>query len=146
MRHTENPGVVWTVYSGIIQGHSAIFNHVQAYRGTLRQIEAYLGKFRTLCNPRICNRAILRTLAHNPRHLQKPVEHLRWSGIFIQAFSRIFRDIQGYWFRYSHTHGHALGRGGSLPCPFLKIQKSVLIVENKALIVSIFGLSLLFKK
>ena len=33
LRHTENPDVIRTVYSGIfrhIQGHSAIFCHVQA--------------------------------------------------------------------------------------------------------------------
>ena len=32
--HIENPGIVRTVYSGIfrhIQGHSAIFSHIQAY-------------------------------------------------------------------------------------------------------------------
>ena len=44
--HIKNPGVVRTVYSGIfrpVQGHSAIFSHVQAYWRTLRYIEAYLG-------------------------------------------------------------------------------------------------------
>ena len=33
-RHIEYPGIVRTVYSGIlrhIQGHSAIFSHLQAY-------------------------------------------------------------------------------------------------------------------
>ena len=38
--------LVTVVYSGIfwpIRGHSAIFNHVQVYWGTLRHIEAYLG-------------------------------------------------------------------------------------------------------
>ena len=44
--HIKNPGIVRTVYSGIfrpIQGHSAIFSHVQAYWQTLRYIEVYLG-------------------------------------------------------------------------------------------------------
>ena len=44
--HIKNPGIVRTVYSGIfrpIQGHSAIFSHVQAYWRTLRYIGVYLG-------------------------------------------------------------------------------------------------------
>ena len=36
------------------------------------------------------------------------------------------------------------GEGGGLPCPFLKIKKSVLILEKKALIMHIFGLNLPF--
>ena len=45
-QHTENPGIVRTVYSCIfrpIQSHSAIISHVKAYWGTLRHTEAYLG-------------------------------------------------------------------------------------------------------
>ena len=41
--HNENPGIVRTVYSGIlrhIQGHSAIFSHVQANLAIIRHIEA----------------------------------------------------------------------------------------------------------
>ena len=38
------------------------------------------------------------------------------------------------------------GGGGGLPCSFLKIEKSALNLEKKALIVSIFGLSHPFKK
>ena len=37
------------------------------------------------------------------------------------------------------------GQGGGLPCPFLKIEKSALILEKKALIVYILGLNLSFK-
>ena len=37
------------------------------------------------------------------------------------------------------------GRGGGLPCPFLKIEKCALILRKKALIVSIFGLNIPFK-
>ena len=93
IRHIANPGIVKTAYSDIfrdIQGHSVIFSHVQVYWGTLRYIQELLRHigpysiiFRTLCNPYVYNRVIFRTLAHlDPRHPQKPVEHVRWSGIF----------------------------------------------------------------
>ena len=48
MRNNESPDIFRTVSLGIsknIQGHSAIFNHVQAYCGTLKYIEAYSGIF-----------------------------------------------------------------------------------------------------
>ena len=35
--------------------------------------------------------------------------------------------------------------GGAFPCPFSKIEKSALILQKKALIVSIFSLNILFK-
>ena len=44
--YTENPDIVRTVCFGIlrhIQGHSAIFNHGQAYWGILRHIKVYSG-------------------------------------------------------------------------------------------------------
>ena len=51
MKHTENLGIVTTVYSDIfwhIWGHSMILNHAQAFSGTLKNtvtnsgiIEAY---------------------------------------------------------------------------------------------------------
>ena len=126
IRHFENPGIVRTVYLSIfrhIQGHLTIFSHVQANWETLRHIEAllrtiepYSDIFRTLHNPCIYNRAILRTLAHLEPEASKPVKYVRWSYIFkvltesqqfIQVFSRTLRDIQGYWCLFSHTHWHA---------------------------------------
>ena len=72
-----------------------------------------------------------------------PVEHVRlscifralaWLEQFIQAFSIIFRHIQGYWCIFSHTHRRATrvgmgwgvgwgGGSGRLPLIFLKIEK-----------------------
>ena len=40
-----------------------------------------------------------------------------------------------------HSQAPNQGRKGKLPLPFLKIEKSILIFEKKALIVSIFGLN-----
>ena len=71
MKHIENLGIVRTVYSGIfgdiqqyLAGFRPIFRDFQVYCGTLRhikallwQIEQYLGRFRTLRNPCIHNRA-----------------------------------------------------------------------------------------
>ena len=61
-----------------------------------------------------------------------------------QGYLGIFRDIDAY----SVTlKGAQLGEEsrGSLPFPFLIIEKGALIWENKALIMSIFGLNLPFK-
>ena len=46
MRHTVNPDIVRTVYSGIfrhIQGHSCLFRHFQAYSGTFSNIHPCSG-------------------------------------------------------------------------------------------------------
>ena len=56
------------------------------------------------------------------------VSHIQSLGIAItvfQAFSRIFRYIQGYWSIFSHTHRRPLRMRGRPPLPFLKIKKSV---------------------
>ena len=63
------------------------------------------------------------------------VEHVRWSGIFralaeseqfTQAFSRIFRDTQGYWCVFSHTHRRTTrkGEGGDWFATIWKSKKS----------------------
>ena len=59
----------------------------------------------------------------------------RYLGIFrgIDAHSAIFTGVQ------------IERRWRGFPCPFLKIEKSVLILERKVLIVFIFGLNFLFK-
>ena len=63
----------------------------------------------------------------NLRHLQKPVEHVRWSCIFrtlayseqfIRVFSRIFRDTQDTDTYSATLTGEQLG-----PLPFLKPKK-----------------------
>ena len=59
------------------------------------------------------------------------IEKRGLSKIFHQRLS-IRRAIRG-------------GGGAGLPCPFLKIEKSALILEKKALHVSILGLNLPFK-
>ena len=55
----------------------------------------------------------------------------------------IFRDIDAY---SATLTGAQLGGEGRTPLLFLKIEKSVLILERKALIVLIFGLNFPFKK
>ena len=104
--HTGNPGIVRTVYSDIsrnIQGHSAIFCHVQAYCTILRQSEAYsgiietyedlIGAWRNCC---IYNHSIFRTLAYlKPEasskacrtckmimHIHTPLHRTVYSSIF----------------------------------------------------------------
>ena len=50
MGHIENPCIVRTVHSGISRlthGNSVIFSHDQAYSGTLRCTEKYLGVIET---------------------------------------------------------------------------------------------------
>ena len=95
---------------GLILGYSAIFSHVQTYWRTyrriqalLRHIEPYSNIFRTLCNPWIYNRAIFRTLAHLEPELSSQTCQTCKMTRHIQVFSRIFRDIQGYWCIFSHT-------------------------------------------
>ena len=47
-----------------------------------------------------------------------------YSEQFIQAFSRVFRHIHGYWYKFSHTHKHASRRErGGLPALFWKPKK-----------------------
>ena len=58
---------------------------------------------------------------------------LAQSEKFIQAFSRILRNIQGYWCILIHTHWQATkGREGGrgLPYPFLKISKMLWFWEK----------------
>ena len=46
---------------------------------------------------------------------------------------------------YIRDFRHVTKEGGGLPCPYLKIKKSALILGKKALIVSILGLNLPLK-
>ena len=166
MRCTENPDIVRTVYSSIFrytQGHSAIFSHVYACWGTLRNIEAYSdiietywAIFRTLRNHCICSRAIFTTLAHLEHKAfskacwtYKMIKHIQRPGMVrtvYSVFSRIFKNIQGYWCIFDHIHRCATREEAKgLLCSFLEIEKSVLVSEKMALIVSIFGLNCPFK-
>ena len=102
----------WHSFFGHIQGHSAIFRHVQPYLGTLRHIlallrhiEPYSDIFRTLCKPCIYNRAIFRTLAYSELKASskacrtfKMIRHIQSPGIeqffnYFQRYLGIFRDI-----------------------------------------------------
>ena len=90
-RHTENHCRVITVYSDIfksIQGHSAIFNHVQTYWWTLWYIEAYSSI--AVANWAI-NPYIFTTMSYSkPWHGQNCLlKHF-------QAYSEIIRDIDPY--------------------------------------------------
>ena len=62
------------------------------------------------------------------------IMHIQIPGIV--GYLGIFRDIDAY----------SATLTGAQPCPFLKIKKSILILERKALIVSVFGLNLPFKR
>ena len=122
IRHIENPGIVRTVYSGILRhilGHSAIFSYVQAYWGRLshievyagillRHIEPYLDIFRTLCNPCMYKRTIFRTLAYLEPEASstyilnesseacqtcKMTRHIQRPGIVRTVYSNIFEDL-----------------------------------------------------
>ena len=60
----------------------------------------------------------------------------------IQGYLGISKDTDGY---SATLTGAKLAGEGRPPLPFLKIKKSVLILERKTLIVSIFGLNVPFK-
>ena len=65
----------------------------------------------------------------------------------IQAglYSEGERDIYAAYIHQPHSHAHNQKGEGRPPLSFLKIEKSVLILERKTLIVSIFGLNVPFK-
>ena len=76
------------------------------------------------------------------------IMHIQGPSIeqYIQAFLRIFRNIFRDINAYSATlTGMQLRVRGEAPLPFLKIEKSVLILGRKVLIISILGLNFLFK-
>ena len=155
MRHIEIPGIVRTVYSGIfrhIQEHSAMFNHVQVYWGILSHIQAYSGItetywaiFKTLCN-------IFRTLTRlEPKASSKScrtckvIKHIQSPSIV----KNFFKHLEGYSEMLTHIKAHSQvhnqeGMKG-LPSPFWKLKKRAMVLEKKALIVSIFGLNFPFK-
>ena len=76
-------------YSGIIESYEAIIRHI-------RPCIYNLAIFRSSKACRTC-----KIIMHNQSH-----------GIeqFIQAFTRVFRHIQGYWCIFSHTHRRATRR------------------------------------
>ena len=147
IRHFENPDIVKTVYSYIfshIQGHSAIFSQVQGHLGTLMHIEAYSGvieaywtifsHIRTLYNPYIYNRAIFRILAYSEPEVSsracgtcKMIGYIQSPGIVRTVYSiisRKFRDIQGDWCIFSHTHRRPTkGDWEISPAFFRKLKK-----------------------
>ena len=70
-------------------------------------------------------------------------EHIHHSLLRrFQEYLDIFRDINAY---LATITGAQLGRRGRPPFLFFKIEKSVLILERKAPIVSIIGLNFPFK-
>ena len=97
----------------------------------------------------------------------KMIRHIQCPGIVKTVYSNIFKDIQGYSvylgiFRDIHAYSVQLtgvqvgesdaysvtvtgvqleGSRRRLPWPFLKIGKSILILEKKPLIVYTFGLN-----
>ena len=151
-----------------IKAYSDIFRH---YWGVSTRSQTHS----ELCVTFIYSRAIFRTMAclepetsSKTYRTCKMVMHIQSPT---KAFSRIFRPIQGYWCIFSHTYRRGTIRERERerrrerererertrerererererrpPLFFLENRKSVLILERKALIVPIFGLSFLFK-
>ena len=119
----EGWGLTLLFIKKCIQGHSAIFSHVQAYWRTIRHTEAiqtllrhnapYSDIFRNLCKLCLYNRGIFRTLAYSePKTSSKAcrtfkmIRHIQSPGIVKTIYSSILRismDIQGYWCIFSHA-------------------------------------------
>ena len=106
----------------------------------MRHIEPYSVTFRTLCNPYIYSpySELWNTL--NPRHLQKPVEQVRWSSIFRALSERIvslFKHFREFWgiFRDIDAYSATLT---CAPLPFFENWKKHPDFRKKALLVSIF--------
>ena len=91
-------------------------------------IEPYLD---ISCNPCIYNHGIFRTLAHleNEGYSKacrtcKMTKHFQRTDIARIVYSSIFKDIEGYWCIFSHTHRRTPRGGGKPPLPFLENQMS----------------------
>ena len=131
--------------------YGGVWSHNQKYS----ELFGYSEIFGNIRNPCIYNRAIFRTLAYlEPKASSKAcrtckmIMHIQSPGIVRTIYSSIFKDIYAYSeililrYIFSHIHRRSVnGERGGLPCPFLKIKKSVLILERKALVLSIFGLN-----
>ena len=88
------------------QAYSHFFRHNQTYSGI---IQAYSGIFRTLCNPGVFwilptmfrTRGIFRTVVYSePRNIQNPVKHLRWSVLRKQLTAIMIFAKSGFHFLY----------------------------------------------
>ena len=101
--------------------------------------------FETLRNPCIYHRAIFRTLDFlYPEASSKScrtcnmIMHIQSPGIVRTVYSNVFKDILEYSGILMEIQSlfHVLNQGGKgrPPLPFVKIEKSVLILERKALI------------
>ena len=129
----------WKIYWGML-------SHIHAL---LRRMEP-LNIFGNLRNPCIYNRAYLEPQASSKACRKCKIscifKALEQSELFIQAYSRIFKHLQGYWCIFSHTlTGVQLVGDGRPLLQFWKIEKSSLIFQRKTLILSIFGLNSVFK-
>ena len=88
-------------------------NFIEYIQALLWHIEPYSGIYRTPRNPCIYNRTIFKTLAYlereasaKPCRTWKMIRHIQSPGILRTVYSSIFgifRDIQGYWYVFSHT-------------------------------------------
>ena len=104
--------------------------HIQAL---LRRMELQSYIFGTLRNSCIWNRAIFKILAYLEPDTSSNVcqtykiiiifRVLAYSEQFIQAFSRIFRHIQGYWCIFRQTHRRAKEGEGRLPLSLFENRK-----------------------
>ena len=108
--------------------------------------------FGNLCNPCIYNRAIFRILAYlEPKasskacrickmimHIKEPWHSENYLFKHFQGYLGIFRNIDAYSVTLT---GAQLGERGEASPALFEIEKSVLIFEIKALVVSIFGLN-----
>ena len=140
------------LYWGLLKTHtvrivySVIFKDIKQYSAILRHFEWHWGIFRQYRGVRSDNQTYSELsvtfayttmpyweswVIYNLRHFQKLVEHVRWSW-----------DIDAY--SATLTGAHIGGRGKASPS-FLETEKSVLILERKVLILSIFWLNIALK-
>ena len=121
-----------------------ILRDIKAYWGILDHIQIYSKLCVTLA---YTTQSIFKTVKYGKYQAYLELWHSQKQCLnFIQAISRIFRDIQEYWCRFSHTNRHQTrGKWGMSVLPFFDNRKSALIWEEKALIVSVFGLNFPFK-
>ena len=114
---------------------------IKACLGITEALLSHIQPHSELCITIIQNPVFFRTIhpchysepchSKNLRHLEKPVEHVRWLDIFrTLAWSEQFiKDIQGYWYRFIPKQ---LGKGeGRLPLRLLGNWKKCFVFQKK---------------
>ena len=138
MKHIENSGIVRTVSLDMFrysQGHSAIFSHVQTYRGSFRYIAAYSSTIETYCD--IQNSGIFRTLFRYINAYSSIFSLIKECSDMLRFYQGILTPIQAY---STHCLSLSYSQPGHIPSPsipmhiqncviFMKIGKTCVILE-----------------